>query len=91
MPSAKQSEKAVPVKLTGNETIEQAIALLTKSYSTQKTLQMLNRGEYDVLYRDSRNEGASERRAFEKKRIDALEKEFVKRGGNLAEIEARLK
>jgi hypothetical protein len=83
--------EAVETKLTGAETIEQAVAVLKKHYDNSTVISMLNRGEYDVLYRQGRREVTSEQRKAQKRRLDLLEKEFVARGGKLEELNAKLK
>jgi hypothetical protein len=84
-------EKAVETKLTGAETAEQALALLKKNYDSATVVQMLNRGEYDVIYRKSRQVVTSEQRKTMKARLDALEKAYVKGGGDLSKLESQLK
>ena len=67
---------AVETKLTGSETVDQAIAKLKASYDHSTVVSMLNRGEYDVLYRQSRREVTSEQRKAQKVRMTFLENEI---------------
>lgn len=84
-------EKAVETKLTGAETADSALALLKKNYDSATVVQMLNRGEYDVLYRKGRQTVTTEQRKTMKKRLDLLEKEFIRGGGSLADLEKKIK
>jgi hypothetical protein len=84
-------EKAVETKLTGAETAEQALVVLKKHYDSSTVIRMLNRGEYDVLYRSERQEVTSEQRKAAKRRLDALEKLYIKNGGSLADLEKQIK
>jgi hypothetical protein len=84
-------EKAVDTKLSGAETADQALALLKKHYDHATVVRMLNRGEYDVLYRAERNETTSEQRKAQKRRLDMLEKEFIARGGKIEDLDKKLK
>lgn len=88
---ANKESKAVDTKLTGSENAETALQILVKSYGHSTAVQMLNRGEYDVLYRAGRRELTSEQRKQQKARMDAMERELVKRGVNIAELTASLK
>jgi hypothetical protein len=84
-------EKAVETKLSGAETAEQALALLKKHYDSATVVQMLNRGEYDVIYRKSRQVVTSAQRKTMKVRLDELEKAYVRGGGDLSKLEAQIK
>jgi hypothetical protein len=84
-------EKAVDTKLTGAETAEAALTVLKKHYDSATVVQMLNRGEYDVLYRKGRQEVTSEQRKTMKKRLDLLEKEFIRGGGKMEDLEKKIK
>jgi hypothetical protein len=84
-------EKAVTTVLTGAETADQALTIMKKHYDHATVVQMLGRGEYDVLYRRERNETTSEQRKMQKKRLDMLEKEFIKQGGRLEDLDKKLK
>jgi hypothetical protein len=79
-------EKAVETKLTGAETAEAALAVLKKNYDSATVVQMLNRGEYDVLYRKGRQTVTTEQRKQMKVRLDALEKAYVRGGGDLSKL-----
>jgi hypothetical protein len=84
-------EKAVDTKLSGAETAEQALAVLKKHYDSATVVQMLNRGEYDVIYRKSRQVTTSAQRKTMKLRLDLLEKEFIRGGGKMEDIEKKIK
>lgn len=84
-------EKAVETVLTGAETAEAALAILKKKYDSATVVQMLNRGEYDVLYRKGRQVVTSAQRKQMKLRLDALEKAYIRGGGDMSKLEKELK
>lgn len=65
--------------LTGAETVEQAVQAIVKKYGTSTAKQMIVRGEYDVLYRQSRREVTSEQRKSDRVRMRLLEEELAKK------------
>jgi hypothetical protein len=83
-------EKAVDTKLSGAETAEAALAVLKKHYDSATVVQMLNRGEYDVLYRKGRQETTTVQRKMMKLRLDELEKAFIRGGGKMEDIEKKI-
>lgn len=80
----------VTTVLTGAETIEKGVEILVKKYGKDTAMSMLERGEYDVLYRQSRREVTSERRKEQKARMDRLEVELAKRDRMMQELQAKL-
>jgi hypothetical protein len=84
-------EKAVETVLTGAETADAALKTLQKHYDSATVIQMLNRGEYDVLYRKGRQTVTTEQRKKMKLRLDALEKAYIRSGGDLSKLEKEIK
>lgn len=71
--------EVVETILTGSETVEQAVAAIVKKYGTATAKSMIVRGEYDVLYRQSRREVTSEQRKSDRLKMKMLEEELAKK------------
>jgi len=69
----------VDTVLTGAETADEAFKALMAKYDRSTVVSMLNRGEYDVLYRQDRREVTSEKRKSDRVKMRLLEEELRKK------------
>lgn len=77
--------EVVDTILTGSETVEQAVAAIVKKYGSSTAKSMIVRGEYDVLYRQSRREVTSEKTKSDRVKMKLLEEELSKKDPALLE------
>lgn len=83
--------KATPTTLDGVNDAKKGLEMLVKKYGEATAVQMLQRGEYDVLYRAGRRDVVSAQRKEQKARLDRLETELARRDKMIEELNAKLK